>query len=193
MVKRLLFVLFILSLCYLFLSFSSEKSILGRVISIDSSYENIKWLNMPLTYYINYSSCGELMKTRIKNAFLILENESEGKVEFHEGDFKSDILITCTSKINFIKGFYESGEATYYSEGENINRAEIVFYNVNPKANNKFAGGCTGYPNLELHEILHVLDFSHKSGNSIMNPLIDGCKIKEVDRDIIEKIKEIYS
>jgi hypothetical protein len=167
-----------------------------------SNINELHYGNMPITYALNKSECGTIMTQRIKKAFDIINNETEGTVIFEDISDKlknesaeADIIIHCYSGLEEENGLYTAGIATYSIEGTNTNlvtSSEINFYKVNPKSSNQFSGGCTGYPNTEIHEILHTFGFEHKEGYSIMNPVSDGCRITMIEKEIIDKLKEIY-
>jgi hypothetical protein len=64
----------------------------------------------------------------------------------------------------------------------------ILLYE-NPKVKSK---DCT-YPNVELHELLHVLGFDHSENKkSIMYPLIESCD-QILDQSIINQLKLLYA
>lgn len=196
----------------LFVSFSN-KNITGKVILEDnienlsesgdmfSSINELHYGNMPITYALK-EECGAVMTKRIKQAFDIISNETGNIVVFEDISDKlvneypvADISIYCHTELEENKGFYTSGNAAYYTNKINpnlITMSDINFYKVNPNANNQFSGGCTGYPNTEIHEILHTFGFEHKEGYSIMNPVSDGCRITMIEEEITDKLKEIY-
>lgn len=210
LVSILLILIIILSGLFVYFS---NKNITGKVILEDnidnlnetdifSSVNELHYGNMPITYTLKEEECGAVMTERIKKAFDIISNETDNVVIFEDVSNKSvnesqevDIVIHCYRELKEDKEFYISGEAIYSSEGANPNLialSDINFYKVNPEANNQFSGGCTGYPNTEIHEILHTFGFEHKEGYSIMNPISDGCRITMIEKEITDKLKEIY-
>jgi hypothetical protein len=87
---------------------------------------------------------------------------------------------------------YTPGESKTINNGQIIESARIDFYNVISTLEYKRSGGCVNYPDLEIHEILHTMGFSHNSSKeSIMNPKYVPCN--KIDEYIIEDLINTYS
>lgn len=148
------------------------------------------WDHMPISYKIN-ENCGVKETSRIKKAIEIIKTETEQAVTFIEQENSPDIEINCQTNFPKNAGGYEAGLARISYEYDKILNATITFFGISP-SNSKLAGGCISYPYTELHELLHVLGFGHSTKtSSIMNPYAGGCIVK-FDKDIAQKLKEIY-
>ncbi len=116
-----------------------------------------------------------------------------------ENDPSTDILIQChleapIGESNEFYHEYTQADALPQIEENLITYAHINFYNVN-KLGGKYSGGCLAYPSTTIHEVLHTFGFDDLDDydrNSIMSPLDNGCAVRDIDEDIIIKLKEIY-
>ncbi|MDO8517063.1 MAG: matrixin family metalloprotease [Nanoarchaeota archaeon] len=169
------------------------------------SSNELHWNHMPLTYSV--SDCSAYQFRRIAKAFNQIENETSGIISFNsitnlteidgaeyynQIDSSSNIKVMCTNETSTQKiedGYFISGYSSAYSQNKIITSANIVFYKITSKT---YSSGCVIYPDIEIHEILHSLGFSHSENRtSIMYSEYAGCNLR-IDRDIIEKLKEIY-
>ncbi len=155
------------------------------------------WSIMPITYQIDPENfCGKIVNRRLSEAFFILENETENILSFNEVNNTGLIIIHCFANVtdSNISGSYIAGEGSpIISEDMRIIGGNVNLYNA--KLDNHFSGGCTNYPDTELHELLHVFGFGHfdwRVKKSIMNDGTGPACIK-LDKEIISCLKYIYS
>ncbi len=126
------------------------------------------WDHMPLTYRFEdteefISTCQDHIKERVKGAFDIVKNETSGAVYFVEVDYDEDIIIRCSNKIQTdgraAVGISTAGEGgPTLIQGNKILEGELNFY---PYRN------CGTFPDVELHEIMHVLGFGHNNSSRL--------------------------
>ena len=93
---------------------------------------------------------------------------------YRAGHTFAEALIT---EKNLQKNLIISGEITFYGQG---------FVCL------------TGYPSLEVHEILHLFEIPHNPfTRSIMSPYTaessENCEIKEIDEEYISCLRYVYS
>ena len=173
-----------------------------------SNIEEPHFTNLPITYLIvNEEECNEKVKNRIHEAFEKIQSETGGYVAFknleEETEELEDISVYCEGyNSQELYGSLGEGSASVVIHGDSmpysynydsslIEYAIINFYGSGLVCN-------TGYPALEVHEILHALGFDHDYGvNSIMRPEVEGtskdCSITEMDKEHINCLKYIYS
>ena len=140
---------------------------------------------MPLTYSIE-EKCSERQNNLTRLAFAKIKLETNGIVYFIETKNESDISIYCKPSKYGGSGEHALADASYIlnSVSENlIEKGEINLYGQGQVCN-------TGYPALEVHEILHLFNIPH-------NPLIDSimhpysaesssrCEITQIDPEYI--------
>ena len=189
--------------------FSPEENLVNVVEEVDSktdqiqnsswilnggswmNYQNLAyWDHMPLTY--NLLECpNEYEINRIRNAFQLVQNETDNAVRFLEVNGSSDIISLCHReyKEGETEGMFESGDAEIKVSGDLIVSGTLNFNSVRE---GYYPGGCVDYPAVEIHEIIHVLGLGHTSRNiSIMNSVGNGCRAK-LDAEIIDVLKQIY-
>lgn len=159
------------------------------------NYDGLHWGHMPITYGIR-TECPEKVEARIHDAFSRITSETRGKVLFKEIEGYPDIRVFCKpyesySTIGYIQVIY-GDELTYFSESDEnlIVGSDINFYGAGSVC-------LTGYPALEVHEILHALGIEHNYRlHSIMRPEVEGpsneCKITGIDKEIVPELEGIY-
>jgi len=157
-----------------------------------SSATRLHWTHMPLT--VNFSNeCTRIILIRNRNAFNEIANETDGLVTFEEvNDTSADISFICKKEIPTTNNdmYMTNGDAQYFNEGNEITSAIINYYGV---FEGWTPGGCSNFPDVEIHELLHTFGFGHVSGNiSIMNAIQDSCPTR-IDKDIVEELKSTYS
>lgn len=159
--------------------------------------------HMPITYSFeqgidsNSRVCSEAQNERIDEAFRIIQNATSDAVIFLKViPSNEDISIYCAG--------IDNGNLTYFSNsvfkvstfmvteaqsqfshrGNIIKKAAITFY---------LHKNCGTFPDVEIHEILHVLGFGHKDDKkSIMYPLSLVCDRDSIDAEILKEIIDIY-
>lgn len=149
---------------------------------------SFRWEAVPIKYNIlNEEECGTYQANKIRRAFDIIENATEGIVAFKRVQMDANIDITCS----FIEDCYESrtetrkeggviyttkyesicaykrGVATITTLGDEIQTAQIEFVGLagfaettGEGASGFYIGSC-GHENTEVHEILHTLGYNH--------------------------------
>ena len=158
--------------------------------AVPQFYSNMKFNHNTITYKIE-NSCEKERVERMLNAFDELSSRVS-YIEFKSVSENPDIEVTCSNvKINGDDDYFIAGEGgakeiidtgRYYV----INQGLILLYG------NKDAIRCD-WPNVELHELLHVFGFDHsKNKESLMYPYLESCDQK-LDESIISDLKKLYS
>ncbi|MFH1801400.1 MAG: matrixin family metalloprotease [archaeon] len=155
--------------------------------------EELHWGKIPITYkFENENTERQLNLTR--NAFSKIEEETGGIVTFEEVSENPDISIYFKSS-EYNSGSEHTVADALISEVDDsrnlILRGELNFYGQGFVCN-------TGYPALEVHEILHLFDIPHNPlTKSIMSPYTaessSRCEITEIDSEYISCLRYIYS
>ncbi len=167
-----------------------------NVIKIRDNYsdvDKVHWSHMPIKYNMT-DNCYNHQEKRILDAFDRIENETDGLVYFKESNDAEFYIICGGIGYNSDSTVSTIAEAIFltYPENENIfSEAAIYFYGQGMSCG-------TGYPAVEVHEILHNFGFDHNSlMGSIMAPYSEDssndCEIKEIDDVYIECLKYIYT
>lgn len=148
--------------------------------------------HMPITYYFSdplltnkkdRKKCPNHQIQRLKKAFSEIETRTEALISFKEVEKEGDIAVNCYGVATSDQFHTLSGEGGYKSQENIIISGELNFY---------VHRNCGNYPDLELHEILHVFGFNHVDDkNSIMYPEQIKCDGK-VDDLITEELIKIY-
>lgn len=176
-----------------FSQFKNITSIPKSQLDFTSSF---RWEAVPVTYNIlNEEECGSYQINKIRRAFDIIENATEGIVAFKLVRMNANIDISCS----FIEDCYQSrtetrkedgviyttkyesictykrGVASITTLGDKIQTAHIEFVGlagfaetIGKGASGFYIGSC-GHENTEVHEILHTFGYNHVDDpNSIM-------------------------
>jgi len=169
------------------------KKIPSSNLSQYSDTTKIHFDHMPIIYYFSDSvlldkkdrkKCPEHQARRLKNAFAEIEKLTNGMVYFQEYENQGDIAINCYGTAIADSVHTLSGEGGRTLKGNIIIKGELNFY---------VHRNCGNYPDLELHEILHVLGFDHVDDkNSIMYPKQVKCDGK-IDDSITKELIKIYT
>ncbi len=157
----------------------------------------LHWGHMPLIYEIY--NCTDYQANRLIRGFAKIENETKGDVSFLRLNNSSqnkevDIAVLCRKEYKSAPepGYTVSGDSgylTYVNYPNLIAKAEINFYGI---SSSTYSAGCTIYPDIEVHEILHGFGYGHnESTKSIMYPSHVMCAFK-IDDNIITDLKEKY-
>jgi len=159
-----------------------------------SKVNHLRWGYMPLTYGFE-TECIERLQNSIRLAFESVENETGGIIYFEEVLENPDISIHCVER-EYDKDSYTTtiGGArcfTYNEKPNLIMEGEIYIYGQGMVCG-------TGYPSVEVHEILHLFGFLHNpSPQSIMFPYTADssarCKTNSIDKIYINCLRHIYS
>lgn len=179
----------------------NESNESGEVIEeISDNFYNIEhlhWGHLPITYkFENKATDRQINLTRL--AFKKIEEETSGVVRFIEVTEDPDISIYFRPVVYQINEEYvfarTKADARFTEVDESRNlivKGEINFYGQGFVCN-------TGYPALEVHEILHLFDIPHNPlVDSIMSPYTSEssstCEITEIDDEYISCLRWIYS
>jgi len=149
-------------------------------------YPNMRFSTKTISYKID-ELCDRKKTARVKEAFLILERETE--LKFYESE-NGEIEIVCNESGEMPK----PGEYFIAGEGGPTSVINSSLFNVieSGKVLLFYEKSLCDNPNVELHEILHVLGFKHASNkNSIMYNVL-GCE-QNLTLEILSEIKKIYS
>ncbi|MAH03622.1 hypothetical protein CMI39_02435 [Candidatus Pacearchaeota archaeon] len=189
------FILFIISLL-VFYWFIPIKTIEFGIISKNSNfnvnasingtmqfYDNMRYPDSKISY--NIYDCPLQKEYNMKRAIEILSNETI--LEFYSTDSNEEISITCDSKNKIEKGLFIAGEGgptniTKTKRFNVISHGSILLLRKTlcPK------------PNVEIHELLHVLGFDHSSNIKNIMYNLSRCN-QEIGNDTIKLIDELYS
>jgi hypothetical protein len=160
---------------------------------VNQFYPNMKFNHNQITFKIN-NDCDEENKESMVKAFKELSNKVN-KLKFLSTNSNPDITISCSQNSNddigekhFIAG--EGGAKEIIQTGRyNIVTEGVIFLYENLGINTI---NCD-YPNVALHELMHVFGFDHSDDkNSLMNPLLESCD-QILDQSIINQLNLIYS
>ena len=146
-------------------------------------YPNLRFLSPNISYKIE--DCPLNKKGNMELAFEFIANETI--LSFYSVDSNQEISITCQSTNKFEGGLFIAGE------GGPVNITSSGKYNV------IYSGAILlirdsdcETPNVEIHELLHVLGFKHSSNKYNLMYNVSRCGQK-VGEDILSRINEIYS
>lgn len=156
-------------------------------------YPNMKFNHNKISYIIG-KDCDSEKRLRMEKAFQELSSKVPILI-FYESESGPEIKISCTKndEVNIDKKHFVAGEGgakeIIQTGNYNIITNGIILLYENTKIKSK---DCD-YPNIELHELLHVLGFDHsESKKSIMYPYIESCD-QVLDQSVINQLKELYS
>jgi predicted Zn-dependent protease len=159
--------------------------------------EDIHYPSSKITYtFVNENICGRVEAIRIRKAFSEIQNQTNNAINFTEINWTADTLayieINCSKNVPLgeKKGFIVFGNAFYAIKENLITKGCINLYNCGI---NMHTPGCSNFPDVEIHEILHTLGVGHvDNSSSIMLAEYNHCKYK-IDKDIIDYLIRIYS
>lgn len=190
-----------------FINISRDNSFNNIQTEIEDNFTNTNkthWGHMPIIYKIeNENECDFKVIDRINQAFSNIQSETEELLSFEKTNEIPDISIFC-KPYHYEETYGVLGEAsafyilhgdaifeTHPNKEKLITNATINFYGVGLVCK-------TGYPALEVHEILHTFGFGHDYGiNNIMREEVEetsaNCKVEEIGDKHINCMKYIYS
>ena len=161
--------------------------------SVTQFYENMKFNHNLITYNID-PSCDTKTRGRMEEAFDIIE-EQVSSLTFREVNSNEDIKITCSreGEESIVEKHFIAGEGgakeIIQTQRYNVITQGVIFIYKNPEIRTI---NCD-YPNVEMHELMHVFGFDHTDDkNSLMNPLLDSCN-QVLDQGIIQQLIILYS
>jgi len=201
----ILFVLIVLlvSSYFLYLNFPGKPRNLTVIIEqpkLESSnlsyeikqfYPNMKFNHNSISYSID-TLCSQEKEERMIEAFNELSRRVE-VISFYPVSVNPDIEVSCSEDVK------HSIEKDYFIAGEGGAKEIIQTGKYNVITNGiillygkKKSVECN-WPNIELHELLHVFGFEHsKDKKSLMYPYLESCE-QEIDESIINDLKKLYS
>ncbi|MEK6914213.1 MAG: matrixin family metalloprotease [Nanoarchaeota archaeon] len=205
---NILIIIFLISLIlilsyYIYINFPREPELLKIINNpsfepvinseVKQFYPNMKFNHNKISYFIDIS-CDEERKSKMGKAFVEL-SKKVSEITFYSNELNPDIEITCSknNEVNIDKKHFVAGEGgakeIIQTGNYNVITKGIILLYENTKIRSK---NCD-YPNIELHELLHVLGFDHsESKKSIMYTYIESCD-QVLDNSIINQLKELYS
>jgi len=159
--------------------------------TVSQFYPNMKFNHNDLSYSIE-DICNSDKRSRMIEAFRLLREEVP-VITFREVDEDADINVICskTAEGTTGKNFFVAGEGgaeeIIQTKKYNVITKGIVLLYENPHN----AIQCS-WPNVELHELMHVFGFEHSQDEeSLMYPYLESCTQK-LDEDIINDLNELY-
>lgn len=170
--------------------FENLEPVISEVIQF---YSNMKFNHNQISYKIE-EGCESKKEEKMINAFSELSNKVE-ELSFFPTSTNPDIEISCTqdakpgiNEKHFVAGEGGAKEIIQTGRFNVITEGIILLYE-----NNKIKTIDCDYPNVELHELLHVFGFDHVNDKkSLMYPFIESCN-QRLDLSLIEKLKQLYS
>jgi len=169
-----------------------------QITEIKQFYPNMKFNHNSISYFMD-SNCEQEKKQKMLLAFDEL-SDNVNIITFYKTLVKPDIEISCAKgqeieselkeEKHFIAG--EGGAKSIIPTGRYhiITEGVILLYENNEK---KLRTIDCEYPNVELHELMHVFGFDHVDNkNSLMYQLIESCD-QVLDSSIIELLNKIYT
>ena len=187
----------------LYLNLPGEPQVLDVVIpssvlevsnlssAVGQFYPNMKFNHDYISYNIA-SDCSREKKYRMIEAFDELKNKV-GIISFYSSINNPDIEVSCSesTKHSIEKDYFIAGEGGA-KEIIQTGRYNVITQGVILLYGEKKGIECD-WPNVELHELLHVFGFDHSPDeNSLMFQYLESCSQK-LDESIINTLKELYS
>jgi len=172
---------------------NNPENISNKFSPANQFYTNMRFNHNIISYKINFD-CKNEVRERMLLAFKELSLNGVTKISFKEINSNPDIIISCTDDSN------EISEKNYFIAGEGgareiiptgrfhiIETGIIYFFDENKKSLK------CDYPNIELHELMHVLGFDHSEDkNSLMFPFLESCD-QRLDKSLIDELNRLYS
>jgi hypothetical protein len=172
-----------------------EVNIIGSAVQF---YPNMKFNHNEIIYLID-ATCSPAKVRRVIEAFNQLST-SVPEISFHRklsSSPKQDIEVSCSPEskyleneglnVTFIAG--EGGARAIVPTGEYyIITDGLLLLHENPKGFKQ----CE-WPNIELHELLHVFGFNHSEDTAdLLYPFVESCD-QRISKSVIERLRELYS
>jgi len=160
---------------------------------INQFYSNMKFNHNKISYTLD-DACDEKKSDNMVRAFDEL-SKNVNTLIFYPTVSDADINITCSEdnkpgieEKHFVAGEGGAKEIIQTGRFNVITQGVILLYD-----NNKIKTIDCDYPNVELHELMHVFGFDHVNDEkSLMYPFIESCDQK-LDSLLIDEIKKLYS
>ena len=148
-------------------------------------YPNMRFIQTNLSYRIE-ENCSVQKKNDMKKAFEFMQNRTV--LSFYPVSSGEEITVTCdNSEVPSGNGLFVAGEGgptkIIQDESFYIIESGKILLLKNSECQN---------PNVDVHELLHVLGFAHsKNQNNLMYPVSD-CS-QEIGNQIPDEINRLYS
>ncbi len=200
----LIFLVIIMAVVLFFLYYPIDTELIDNISPYTYRYDSISedsfsssleshWDHMPLTYNIE-DNCIERMEKLMLLAMEKINNETLEYVQFEEVNNNPDISFYCKEYMYDRSGEYSLADATNTNDPYNSNI--ITHLDINVYGQGSICG--SGYPALEVHELLHGFGFNHNPmTKSIMSPYSaqssKECKIDKIDKAYTDCLMYIYS
>lgn len=159
--------------------------------TVEQFYPNMKFNHNNISYNIA-SDCSQEKEGRMIGAFDELKNKV-GIISFYPDSNNLDIEVSCSeiTKHSIEKDYFIAGEGGA-KEIIQTGRYNVITQGVILLYGERKSIECD-WPNVELHELLHVFGFDHSSDKySLMFQYLESCSQK-LDESIINILKELYS
>ena len=172
------------------------KALIIKKPIYEDNYETdeLHWGHMPITYaFGNMDACRERQVFAMIDSFNRIQEETDNVVRFKQSPNNPDFTILCVQGEGMINNVETLGSA-YCETAPNtklITKAVINIYGQGMVCG-------TGYPHVEVHEILHNFGFVHNAlMDSIMRPYTAAtsrdCVTTKIDDQYIDCLKNIYA
>jgi hypothetical protein len=169
-----------------------NRSVMLQASSSEQFYPNMKFNHNNISYTIDYN-CGEEGQKRMLEAFDSISIKVP-ILQFVEVLDNPDIEVSCSreEKESLREDFFIAGEGgareiIQTKKYNVITQGVILLYDEN-----KNLKKCK-WPNVEIHELMHVFGFNHSEDeSSLMYPYLEDCN-QVLDFSIVEKLKMLYS
>lgn len=147
-------------------------------------YKNMRFSEKNISYNI-FDDCPLKKKKGMETAFDIISNDTI--LTFYPIEKEGMISIVCEEKNKFNGGLFVAGEGGPTNITQSGNFSVILGGKIL-----LIKGSDCQKPNVEIHELLHVLGFNHSANvNNILYP-VSKCR-QTIGGEIPKKINELYS
>ncbi|MBI2449379.1 matrixin family metalloprotease [Candidatus Pacearchaeota archaeon] len=149
-------------------------------------YQNMRFNHIPITYFMA-PECSQQRLSNMNLATSMLEEKTSILFRQINSESNADVKVGCDERRYKEEGVFIAGHggpsliinATPWSV---IKKGVIIL----------FTESCDEIPNIELHEMLHVLGFDHSPNPKNIMYNISSCDQK-ITNDIIDELNRLYS